>query len=506
MEANNSRIVKNTLLLYMRMIITMVVNLFTSRVVLNALGFSDYGIYNVVGGVVAMFAFLSVGMSGASQRFITYELGRGDVGSLKNTFCTSILTHAVIALIVIVIMESLGIWFVNSKLVIPFDRLFAANWVFQCSILSFALMVVCVPYNSCIIAHEKMDVYAFIAIYDVVMKLIIAYSIYITKFDKLVLYSSLILFEQGSINLIYYFYCKRKFEECSFKYKLDVPLFKKMFSFAGWGCIGNMGFSTKDQGSNIILNLFFGTTVNAARGIATQVSGMISSFASNFTVAMNPQITKLYASGEEDKCRKMAYAGSRYAFLLLSFIAIPFLTNEHYVLTLWLGAIPDYTDYFVCIILLCALIYSMSNTLSTVILATGKVKWFQIGLATILLSELPIAYVILALGGTPYQAMLPSIFTNFASVLFRVILLHKMNPEFSIKEFFVVIVLRCFSVFIVGLVLSLAVKSLFEESFSSFVITTLISVVIVSTTIMAIGINKEERILLLAKIKSYLGR
>jgi O-antigen/teichoic acid export membrane protein len=360
MEQDNKRIAKNTMFLYMRLLVTIIVGLFTSRIVLNSLGFVDYGINNVVGGIVMMVAFLNVGMSGASQRFLSYDLGKNDFESLKKTFSTSLWTHISIAVIAFILMESIGTWFVNTKLNIPDARMFAANWVFQCSILVFVVSVISVPYNSCIIAHERMGMYAYISIYEVIAKLVIALLIKFSPTDKLVLYSSLLLLTQISINVIYVVYCKRHFNECVLLRKLDVVLFKEMFAFAGWGCVGNTGFTMKDQGSNIILNLFGGTTVNAARGIAAQVNTIVSSFASNFTMAMNPQVTKLYASGEYDKSRVLAFAGSKYAFLLLSIIVIPFLTNEHYLLTLWLGDIPEYTDMFVCIALICSLIYSLS--------------------------------------------------------------------------------------------------------------------------------------------------
>lgn len=486
------------------MLITIIVGLITSRVVLNALGFTDYGIYNVVGGVVTMMAFLNVGMSGASQRFISYELGKGNKESLKNTFCTSVITHAAIALLVVLVMESVGIWFLNYKLNIPPERLLAANWVFQCSIFTFAVTVISVPYNADIIAHEKMGAFAYVSVYEAIMKLIIAYCIYKSPIDKLILYSSLVLCVQISVRLLYSIYCKKHFEECTFKVRVDKKLFKEMFAFAGWGCIGNMGFTTKDQGSNILLNLFFGTTVNAARGIAGQVNSIISSFASNFTMAMNPQVIKLYAAGEYEKSRELVYAGSKYAFLLLCLIAVPFLTNEHYLLRLWLGNVPEYTDIFVFIILVCSLIYSMSNTVSTAIMATGHVKWFQIGLATILLMEIPIAFIILKMGGTPYQAMLPSVFTNFASIIYRIVLIRKLIPGYDIMVYCKKTIAICFTVFIVSMTLSYVIRRMFNDNFINFIITTFISLVIVVFTIYFIGLNSRERLFVTNKLHNYI--
>lgn len=485
------------------MILLLAINLYTSRIVLKILGFDDYGIYNVVGGVVSMLAFLNIGMAGASQRFISFDLGKGNLKALKNTFCTTVLTHAAIALIVIIIMETIGLWFLNYKLNIPHDRMFAANWVFQCSLLTFALSVTSVPYNSCIIAHEKMGAFAYISIFEAMAKLAILFALYVIPLDKLIIYSSLMAVTQAIVRLVYIIYCKHQFEECTFHYSFDKILFKKMFAFAGWGCIGNMGFSTKDQGSNILLNLFFGTTVNAARGLAGQINGVINSFASNFTMAMNPQIIKLYAAGEYEKSRDLAFAGSKYAFFLLTMIAIPFLINEHYLLRLWLVDVPPYTDFFVLIIVLCSLIYSLTHTISTAISATGNVKWFQILLALILLSELPISYIILKFGGNPYQAMLPSLLTTFGTVVMRICLINKLLPNYySIKLYFKNIVFRCFLVFLVGAAFSWYIRTLFNDTFLTFLITCVVSETIVITAIYSIGLTRHEKNIVKDKICS----
>lgn len=475
------------------MFINLFVGIYTSRVILNALGFTDYGIYNLVGGIVAMLSFLNVGMTGASQRFLSYELGLGNEISLKKVFCTSIMTHYVIALIVIVFMETIGLWFVNYKLVIPESRMFAANWVFQCSIITSAISIISVPYSSCVVAHEKMGQFAYISLLETFAKLAIAVIILYSSFDRLVIYSSLILGIQILVRFIYTIYCKRNFKECTFSFYFEKELLQKMFAFAGWGCIGNMGFALKDQLSNVILNLFFGTTINAARGIATQVNGIISGFAMNFTMAMNPQITKQYAVGNIESSKQLAMSGSKYTFFLLAMVTIPFLINEHYILRLWLGSVPDNTDIFVCIILIATLIYSMSHTISNAILATGKVRIFQSLLSVILLSEVPIAYLILLLGGKPYMALLPCLVTNFYSLIFRILLLHKYIPQYSIKEYLVNIVGRCLIIFFIVFVLSFYVHALFPNTFLTVIITSFISILFLSFFIYVIGLNATER-------------
>ena len=491
--SNNKTIAKNTLLLYGRMLITILVGLYTSRVVLQSLGFNDYGIYNLVGGIVSMLAFLNVGMAGASQRYISYALGKGDLDSLKNVFCTSVLTHNTIAILAILLFESIGLWFVNFKLVIDPDRLFAANWVFQCSILTFALSVISVPYTACVVAHERMGQFAYISVLETLLKLSVALGIMYSSWDKLILYATLLMLIQVLVRIIYVVYCKHSFTECKYKFKFDKTLYKEMFAFAGWGCVGNMGFSLKDQCSNIILNLFFGTLVNAARGVAVQVNSIINGFAMNFTMAMNPQITKQYAAGNIERCQSLTYAGSKYAFYLLSMICIPFLINEHYVLRLWLGDVPPYTDIFVYITLIASCVYAFTHTISTAIIATGHVKWFQSILAIILLLDVPFAFVILLLGGEPYMALLPCIFTNFLSLVFRIYLIKHYIPSYSISKYLVNVVVRFLIVVVLAYSVSYYIGTFFEENFINVVLTSGISVMVLMLFIYIFGLERNER-------------
>lgn len=505
-ESSNRTIAKNTILLYIRMFITMCIGLYTSRVVLNALGFIDYGIYNLVGGLVTMLSFLNVGLTSASQRFISYEIGKGDTASLKKVFYTAVTTHKILAVIVVTLLEIIGLLLINFKLEIPDDRIFAANWVFQCSLISTAVSIISVPYTSCVVAHEKMGQFAYISILETFLKLGVALIIMVSSIDKLILYSTLILVTHVIVRLIYTTYCKRKFEECTLSHQFDRDLFKKMFSFAGWGCIGNMGWGLKDQLSSIILNLFFGATINAARGIATQVNGIINSFASNFTMAMNPQITKQYAAGNIERSVALTISGSKYAFYLLSLITIPFLINEHYILRLWLKEVPEYTDAFVVITLISSCVYSMSHTVSTAIQATGYVKWFQILLAATLLLEVPLAYIILTMGGAPYMAVLPSIFTCLLSLIVRIIILHHYVPQYRISEYIVGTIVRGASIFAVAYTVSYFIKTLFTESLSSLFVTVFISAMIVIICVFILGLNNKERNMIINKISGIVNK
>ena len=499
-SANNKRIAKNTLLLYFRMLITTIVGLYTSRVVLNVLGVSDFGIYNVVGGIIMMASFLNSAMVAASQRFLSYELGKNNQERLSRVFCTSINIHVIICVIALVFAETIGLWFVNSKLVIPEDRTIAANWVYQASILTFVINVMSVPYNSAIVAHEKMSAFAYISILDVCLKLLIVYMLLIFPFDKLIVYCVLMVCVVFMIRMCYTIYCKRNFRECTYRFVIDKPLFKEMFFFAGWSIIGNLGFSFRDQLSNIILNIFFGPTVNAARGIGIQVTAHVKTFAQSFTMALNPQITKQYASGNIDASRKLVYAGSRYSFYLLTLISIPVIVNIDYILKLWLGIVPAFTGQFVVYSILISLIYSLSECVTKAIQATGRIKWFQIGISIIMLTELPIAWMLLKFGFPPYSVMWPALLTYTVAVFFRFWLIHCYVEGYWFGEYLMQVVLRCVLVFLLSYGISSVITIHLESSFIDLIISCLLSITSTVVIIVLLGMEKDERILILNKL------
>ena len=501
-DSSNKRIAKNTLLLYFRMVLIIIVGLYTSRVVLNTLGVSDYGIYNVVGGIVSMLAFLNSAMVAASQRFISFELGTDDSERLKKVFCTSVSIHIVLALIIFLIAETLGLWFVNTHLNIPAERMGAANWVYQCSILTLMLTVVSVPYNSCIVAHEHMKAFAYVSILEAVLKLLVVYLLLVGAVDKLVLYAILVAAVAFVIRIIYGIYCKRHFEECTYRFVLDRKLFKEMFAFAGWSIIGNLGFSMKDQGSNIILNLFFGTAVNAARGIAMQVNGIISNFSNNFTMALNPQITKQYAAGGTKASMELVYLGCRFSFFFLLMIVIPVFINMDYLLRLWLKTVPQYTPQFLMLALIAALVNVMASPVVTALQATGNIKVFQIVICVIMLCELPLAYLILACGGSPYQAMYPAVLVSFIGLFARFLILKKLIPTYRLRFFTFSIVLKNLFIAAVCLVTASYIKSMFDISFLSFVITSLIACSSTGLIIYLVGITNQERWAINKRIKN----
>lgn len=503
---NNIRIAKNTLFLYFRMFITTIIGLYTSRGVLQTLGLTDFGIYNIVGGIISMAAFLNAAMVAASQRFLSYELGKGDKNRLSRVFCTSVNIHVAICLIAFLFAETVGLWFVNAKLNIPEDRMIAANWVYQASIISFIINVMSVPYNSSIVAHEKMSVFAYISIIDAVLKLLIVYLLLVLSFDKLKAYCILMVCVVTLTRCFYTIYCKRNFSECAYHFIIDKTLFKEMFSFAGWSVFGNMGFSFKDQCSNIILNFFFGPAVNAARGIGIQVTTHVTTFAHSFTMALNPQITKQYAAGDIMASRKIVYAGSRYSFYLLSLISIPVLINIDYLLELWLGNVPQYTNYFVIFSIITALIYALSECVTKAIQATGKIKCFQIGICIIMLSELPIAWLLLELGYPPYAVMWPTIMTYVVALIFRFWLIRRYVDGYSFSEYLLNVVGRSMAVFAFSSLCCYFLCKSFHHTLLNLIFSTVICVTITSSFVIIIGMHRNEKKLVKEKIRVIINK
>lgn len=497
---NNKRIAKNTLLLYFRMLLLMIVNLYTSRVVLNALGVEDFGIYNVVGGIVTMFSVLSGSLSTAISRFITYELGKGNTDKLNNIFSSAVTIQLGLAGIIILLAETIGTWFLNIKMNIPELRMEAANWVFQFSILTFAINLISVPYNASIIAHEKMSAFAYISILEAIGKLVIAYLIIISPIDKLIFYAILMCIVALIIRFTYGYYCKRHFKECTYHFIWDKQLLKQMFGFAGWNFIGSSAAILRDQGGNMVINLFAGPTVNAARGIAFQVNQAVLSFAQNFMMALNPQITKSYASGNYDYMMKLIYQGARLAFYMLLFLSLPILINTHYILSLWLKTVPEHTVLFVRLALIFAMSESISNPLITATLATGKIRNYQLTVGGIQLLNLPLSYLFLKIGYIPETVLIIAIIISQICLATR---LYKLNKLITIrvKEYLKKVYLNVITVSIISALVPFTIKSYIPETFLNVVLLCILCVICTLTTIFYIGCNNKERSLLTLKLQ-----
>lgn len=505
---NNKRVAKNTLFLYFRMILIMLVTLYTSRVVLAQLGISDYGIYNVVGGVVMMFAFLNNSMASATQRYLTFELGRGDQEKIKTVFATALNIHIIIGLIIILLAETVGLWFLNYKMNIPADRMVAANWVFQFSIFAFFTDILQVPYNAALIAHEKMNIYAYISILEAVLKLVIVYLLSISPFDKLIAYAILIFFVQQIIRAIYKIYCRRKYPECRFALVWDKALYKEMSGFAGWNLFGSVAWILRDQGLNIVLNLFFGPVINAARGVASQVSNAVMGFITNFQTALNPEITKHYAQNDILEMESLAYKGLKFSFFLLFVITLPLCLNIEPVLHIWLKEVPDYAAYFIILILVDALVGNMFGVpLMTSLAATGKIRNYQIVVSAVILLIVPVAYVVLKITDDPASVFYVSIVLNFISGFVRFLYCRK-QIGFSLARLNKEVLLPILKVIVVSVPVPLVLRlCLFrEDTVWSFLALCLVSVLITSITTWFIGFRKGERNTIVLMIKSKLNK
>lgn len=482
------------------MFLGIVVNLYAVRVVWQVLGVEDYGVYNVVGGIVIMFAFLNNAMISSSQRFISYELGTGDSEKLHKVFSLTVTVHIMLAILILILAETIGLWFLNFKLNIPTDRMVAANWVYQCSILTFMINVISVPYNSCIVAHEHMKAFGYFGILEVILKLVIVFMLIFIPFDKLITYAILVVCVTLMMRFLYGYYCHKNFKECNYKYMSDRALMREMFSFAGWSFVGNIGFSVRDQGLNIVLNLFFNVAVNAAKGIATQVGAVIYGFAQNFQMALSPQITKRYAAGETEAMMSLVFRGCKFSVILMMFIIIPFYFTVGDILNLWLGEVAPYTIGFTQLVLIMTLVDSIVNPITTALQATGKIKWFQIIISIIMLSNLPLAWFWLRCELNPYIILYVTIFTSLIGVLARLILLHR-EIIFSYWEFFTEVICRIVPVFFISGCISWIIYQYFKDSFLELIIFIVFSIVIIGIMTFLFGLNFSERNELLRVIK-----
>lgn len=399
---NNKRVAKNTLMLYIRMAVIILTNLFTTRVVLAELGVTDFGIYNIVGGIVVMFSFINNSMTVSTQRYLTYEIGRGDFERLNKVFSASLNIHIATALAIAVLAETAGLWFLNSMLNIPAQELSAANRVYQFSILTFCVNIIQVPYNAAIIAREKMNMFAYTSLFESALKLGAAYALTLVADDRLTVYAALVFAVQLVIRIVYQIYCRRHYPECRMRRVNDRPLYKEMSAFAGWNMMGSIAWLLKAQGVNILLNLFFGPLINAAQAVASQVRQAITDFVVNFMTAVKPQIIKYHAAGEREAMERLAYNGLKYSYMMLLFISLPLMLNVDYVLGLWLEDVPGYAGYFIVLML----VESLANTvfdqpLMISLAATGKIRNYQAAVSAVLLLIVPAGYLCLKLGAPP---------------------------------------------------------------------------------------------------------
>lgn len=500
--SSKKKIAVNSLLLFVRMLFSMFITLYISRVIIEVLGIGDFGIYSLVAGVIIMFGFLNSAMAASTQRFLTMELGRRDLVKLKHIFNASITVHLLIAGLVFILAETIGLWLINTYLNIPSDRITAANWVYQFSIFSFILSIVSVPYNAIIIANEKMGIFAFFGIFEVILKLILVLLISEFNFDKLVLYSFFMFLVSFIIRILYGVYCRVTFNECkNTKLIYDKVILVDMGRFAGWNLFGVAAGVGYNQGVNILLNIFYGTTINAARAIAFQVQGAVTNLVTNFQMAAAPVITKNYAQNNLNESVKLVFSTAKFSFLLLLFFIVPLLLETKYVLTIWLITVPEYTVVFTQLILIEILINSLSGPLQTLVQATGKVKKYQMVVSGILIMNLPTSYFFLKMGYTPEVTIFISIFYSLLALFLRLKVL-KTILDFPIKNFLIGVVLRSLLVLLSIIIIIYLIKIPVAYEIVDLLKTFFVSSIVVSIIVYFIGLGRSERRFILQKIHS----
>lgn len=501
---NNKRVAKNTIFLYFRTMLVMVISIFTSRIILDTLGVDDYGIYNAVGGFVAMFSMLSGTLVAASQRFIAYELGK-DNPNVKEVFSTTLSVHCIIAAIIFILLETGGLWFLNYKMNISPERMIAANWVYHCSVITFCINVVSIPYNAAIIAFEKMSAFAYISIFEVIAKLGCVYALYIITFDSLIIYALFMMVVAIVLRLIYGYYCNVKFPSCRYDYSFNKSLVLKMMNFSGWNFIGSVAANLNGHGINILTNIFFGVAMNAARGVATQVDNAINTFVNNFMMAITPQITKSYAAKDFTYINRMIISGTKYGFFLLLVISLPVYMNAEYILSVWLKKVPDYSADFVRLGIIFSICQTLSQCLYRTMLASGKIKKYQIVVGGLSMLAFPVAYLFFHFG-------LPATWGYWAMIIFSIVclfarlsLLSEIMPDFSPIEFHIEALLPIIISTIPVAITAYYIHSSDENvTLLTFVEESIEYVVLTSISIWALGLSRLERKRCVAFIQSKL--
>ena len=503
-QISSKRVAKNTLLLYMRTFISMLVSLYTSRITLQALGVDNYGIQNAVGGAIAMFNIISGSMSSSISRFITFELGRGEKSRLNRIFCTAMNIQYLMAFGVAFIMEIVGVWFLNHHMNIPDGRMEAANWVFQCSVLSFAIGLVAVPYNACIIGHEKMNVFAYLGILDVFLNLGIVYLLYISPYDKLITISVLILCVSIINIVISIVYCKRKFEECKYRFVHDKSLVKEMSGFAGWSFLTNAAWIFNTQGINILINIFFGVQLNAARGIAAKVEGICKKFTSDFMTALNPQITKSYAAGETENFFKLICRGAKFSYFLMFCISLPLMFETEAVLRFWLGEnYPEYAPVFFRLSIVATLVQMLGNTGVTACMATGNIKKYTIVISIVGLLVFPFTYVAFKLGLPAESAYIVFIIIYIILNHVRLIIM-KGLIKFPVIRFYKDVILPVIMVSGTAIIIPFLLKTIQPESLFSSLLTMVSCVLLTIISAFLFGLTSAERNTIQMKVRTVL--
>ena len=482
------------------MLFLMLISLYTSRVILDALGVEDYGIYNVVGGFVSMFALISAALTSACSRFLNFELGKGDPERQNVVFSTAVTIQWGLAILVAVLSEAIGVWYVNNVMVLSPERLTAANWCFQFSIFNFCMNLITVPYNASIIAHEKMKAFAYVSIFQGIAQLGISFMVYFDPFDRLVFYALMLMILQFLVQYMYQVYCKKHFKECHYRFVIDKPLLRHLFSYSLWHLVGNGASVLKGHGVNLVLNFFFGPAVNAARGIASQVDSAVNQFSSSFMMAMNPQITQSYSRGDLKDMFKLVNRGSRFSFYLLFMLGLPVIINADYILHIWLKDVPAHTVAFVQLTLISMMITSVSRPIITAQNATGDVRNYQLVVGGVVLLNLPLSYLLLNLGMVPEIVVVVAIFVEILAFLARIYMLPFTIKEFRPLLFIRDVILKCLIVIVFAVPVPVLIYMYLPENFYTFVLNVCICILSSVIVIYFVGCNANERAIIVSAV------
>ena len=499
--SSNKRIARNSSLLYIRMLVIMCVQLYTSRIILASLGVVDFGLYGVVGGVVVVFSSVVGALGAATSRFFTVELGRDDFEQLKKVFSTALAIHFIMAFCIMLVCESFGLWLLNTQLDIPPERMYAAQWLFQFSIITAMFTIFQVPYNAAIIAHEEMSVYAYVGLVEAFGNLAISYLISFSPIDKLVCYGLLLMSLKLGVVCIYMCYSLRRYKETHFELQRDKVLYKNMLAYSSYDMIGNLAAMAQGQGLNMVLNVFCGPVVNAARGIAYQVQAAATQFSGNFLTAVRPQIIKLYARNEVEAMMKLVYQSSIFAYLLMLFLILPLSLEGNFVLSLWLGEYPEYTDTFTIIILINSLFNAFRSPRITVFHATGHIKLSNLVTGSVLCLALPLGYLLLKFGFSPNAVFWGMLGTTLLSDVTNLFILRRY-VQYSISDFLKKVHLKCFLITLMTLAVVLPVTFSMDDGFCRLFVCTFVSILSVSVLSWIVALNKHQREKAISIIKS----
>ena len=492
---NNIRIAKNTMYMYLRMFVILLVSLYTTRIVFNTLGVQDYGIYNVVGGIIVFFTFINSSLAGATQRYITAELAEGTIESQRSVFSAAIISHLLIGFVIILLGETIGLWFLNSVMNIPEERMAAANIVYQLSIFTTFLSILQAPFNATIMAHEKMSVYAFFSIFDVLFKLTIAFLIRAITGDKLIIYA-LLISTVGVLNiLIYRFYCHRTFKMCRFKKNNDMHIFKGLFSYTGWALFGTATYVGTNQGVTMLVNYFNGVIINAAMGVSNQIVSVVSQFVSNFQVAFRPQITKNYVLKDAGELTKLTILASRVSAYLMLILLVPICFEIKDFLSLWLGDYPDYAVEFCVFTLFCIYFESICNPLITLITSDKNIKKYQITVSLVYSSNLLLCWIALSHHLVPYLVIVVRLAVDLVLVLSRLLIMRNKWYDFPIKTWLVKVIFKPLAIMVIPVAISFLLKTIpIEIILVRIVVYSGITFIVGVTCIFLFLLEKEERV------------